>query len=102
MGWILTKKPSVISNELCVWYNKRYRSLYLHYKGLTMAGGTFKGRYTFCENCKHRRLKVVVNRLDPTTTSFRYDCLYSHKQVRKSGGVKFERDFKMCGLIENA
>lgn len=63
-----------------------------------MASSTFKGRYTFCEKCEHRRLRAV-DILDPTKGS-RYDCIYSHKQVRRSGGVKFERNFKMCGLIE--
>lgn len=63
-----------------------------------MASSTFKGRYIFCEKCKHRGLRAI-DILDPTKGS-RYDCIYSHKQVRKSGGVKFERDFKKCGLIE--
>ena len=67
-------------------------------EGMLMAGGTFKGRYTFCIDCKHRRLKVV-DILDPTKGS-RYDCIYTHKQVRKSGNCVLERHFKMCGLIE--
>lgn len=63
-----------------------------------MPSGTKKGRYTFCEKCKHRRFKVI-DILDSNKGS-RYDCIYSHKQVRKSGNCILERDFKLCGLIE--
>lgn len=63
-----------------------------------MSSGTKKGRYTFCENCVNRRLKVI-DRLNPIR-GYIQDCIYSHKQVRKSGGVILERDFKMCGLLE--
>ena len=63
-----------------------------------MASCTFKGRYTICIDCKHRRLKVV-DILDPTKGS-RYDCIYSHKQVRQSSNASFERYFKMCNLFE--
>lgn len=63
-----------------------------------MPSSTFKGRYSFCADCKHRVI-VAVNILDPTLGS-KFNCKFSHKQIRGSSGVKFERDFKICGLLE--
>lgn len=49
---------------------------------------TFKGLYSFCINCVYRKENIRS----------RYPCIQSHKAVRKSANVKYERDFKMCGL----
>ena len=48
---------------------------------------TNKGNYIFCENCIHK-----------LNDNSKYPCSQSHRKVRDSGGVKYERDFKMCGL----
>ena len=71
-------------------------------EGMLMAGGTFKGRYTFCIDCKHRRLKVV-DILDPTKGS-RYDWtnLLLHKTHVKGEKMKItQKDIEDLGLTKS-
>lgn len=49
---------------------------------------TNKGNYLFCDNCVYQ------------LSEGKYPCAKSHSQVRRSGGVRYERDFKICGLLE--
>ena len=56
-----------------------------------MPSSTFKGRYKECEFCIHRTIK-----------SKKYNCSYSHGEVRRNSnsiGIEFQRDFKWCGLF---
>jgi len=50
---------------------------------------TNKGNYIQCENCIY-----ILNE------KIKYPCSQSHKNVRKSGNVKYERDFTFCGLYK--
>jgi hypothetical protein len=50
---------------------------------------TRKGLYKQCETCTFKQ-----------ENGTRYPCLKSHRAVRKSGGVKYERNFTICGLFE--
>lgn len=51
---------------------------------------TNKGFYEQCKDCLYK-LEIPGKR---------YPCMNSHKAVRKSGGVKYERDFTKCGLYK--
>ena len=51
---------------------------------------TNKGNYLFCVNC----IYMIRDSL------LKYPCVKSHKQVRSSDNVKYEREFKMCRLKE--
>lgn len=51
---------------------------------------TNKGNYDFCSDCEFKIQK----------SDKKYPCLKSHKAVRISDGVKYERDFNMCQLKE--
>lgn len=51
---------------------------------------TRKGRYDQCIDCKFK-LK---------NTDMKYPCEYSHKIIRKSCNIKYERDFTLCGKYE--
>lgn len=48
---------------------------------------TNKGNYTFCNDC-----------LFKLNNNSRFPCSKSHRAVRRSGGVKYERDFYTCNL----
>jgi len=49
---------------------------------------TNKGNYVFCNTCVYQ------------LSTGKYPCSKSHSQVRRSGNVRYERDFRMCGLIK--
>lgn len=51
---------------------------------------TNKGLYEQCSNCIFK----IQNEQS------KYPCIKSHKAVRSSDGVKYERDFKLCRLFE--
>jgi len=51
---------------------------------------TNKGNYVQCLDCKFRIKNSIL----------KYPCEKSHRNVRKSGNVKYERDFNICGLYE--
>lgn len=48
---------------------------------------TRKGLYYFCEDCIFKQ-----------ENGTKYPCIKSHREVRKSADVKYERDFTMCYL----
>jgi len=50
---------------------------------------TRKGLYKQCETCTFKQ-----------ENGTRYPCLKSHRSVRKSCGIKYERDFTLCGLYQ--
>lgn len=51
---------------------------------------TNKGNYLFCVNCIYKIKDSLL----------KYPCIKSHKKVRSSDNVKYEREFKMCRLKE--
>ena len=60
-----------------------------------MASSTFKGRYEECDTCIYRYYDEVKKR---------NNCKYPHNAIRKNAngvGVKYERQFKNCGLKQN-
>lgn len=48
---------------------------------------TRKGLYYFCEDCIFKQ-----------DNKSKYPCTKSHREVRRSAGVKYEREFTMCYL----
>jgi len=49
-----------------------------------------KGNYTQCLFCKFKL----------NDENLKYPCTFSHRVIRKSGNVKYERDFRICGKFE--
>ena len=57
-----------------------------------MPSGTFKGLYPGCDECIHQFYDK---------TKKKNNCSFSHNKIRSnanSTGIKYERDFRWCGL----
>ena len=55
-----------------------------------MPSSTFKGLYTECNECVYQFYDNIKN-----------NCSFSHKKIRSNAnttGIKYERDFRWCGL----
>ena len=50
---------------------------------------TNKGNYLECSDC----IYLIESKE-------KYNCSYSHKEVRLASGVKYERYFRECGLFK--
>ena len=60
-----------------------------------MPSSTFKGKYEECDTCIYQYYDELKKR---------DNCKYSHNAIRKNAngvGVKYERQFKNCGLKQN-
>ena len=57
-----------------------------------MPSSTFKGLYQECNECVYQCYDNIKNK---------NNCSFSHKKIRSnanSTGIKYERDFRWCGL----
>lgn len=57
-----------------------------------MASRTYKGLYLECDECTYQFYDKVKNK---------NNCSLSHNKIRSNAnttGIKYERDFKYCGL----